>query len=98
MSTGPICHLCGAVVPTVSWVTLDEETKADADQVAATGTESSETNDATEPMPTQAGPRPPREVGLCPDCLAAARARGRLLAPVIPLRPGARRRRRRTSD
>jgi hypothetical protein len=85
-------------VPTVSWVTLDEETQAGADPVAATGTESSEMNEATETPPTPGSGRQPREVGLCPDCLAAARARGRLLAPVIPLRPGARRRRRRTSD
>ena len=88
-------------MPTVSWVTLDEETGSDADRVAATGTESSESTEADEgrePVPPKDPARRPREVGLCPDCLAGARARGRLLAPVIPLRPGARRRRRRTSE
>ena len=82
------------MVPTVSFVILDEDTTPDPDQVAATGTESADTVEAPEANPAPAVPGAAREVGLCPDCLAAARARGRLLAPVIPLRPGTRRRRR----
>ena len=84
------------MVPTVSWVTLDEEPGSGTEPVAATGTESPETLGV--PAPSSDGGRPAKEVGLCPDCLAGARARGRLLAPIIPLRPGGRRRRRRSSE
>lgn len=92
-------------MPTVSWVTLEVDAPNSPIQADTPVASDLPPDDAVRAEGDREGPGEETsapdhntgagiEVGLCPECLSSARARGRLLAPVIPLRPGHRRRRR----